>query len=120
MGFAGCCAAMHSGEGLFLTKVTLESGEEDGIFFAGGYGGINRHDIKAGTTLLIDNGMFFATGHQQKIYVGFTEGGVKSACFSGEGLVMKIRGPCIVFTQNRDPSIFAPPQDTSGDGDPLT
>jgi len=118
--FAGCCASMYSGEGLFLTKVTLLEGDGPGIFFAGGYGGIDRHDIEAGRQLLIDNGLFFAAGQHQKLRVGFTDGGYKSACFSGEGLVMKVRGPCVVFTQNRDPSIFKPPEDTSGDGDPLT
>jgi len=117
--FAGCCAAAYSGEGMFLTKVTLQDGDGPGIFFAGGYGGIDRHEVKAGVQLLIDNGLFFAAGDKQKLRMGFTDGGYKSMFFSGEGLVMKLRGPCVVFTQNRDPSIFQPPQDTSGNGDPI-
>lgn len=119
--FTGCCAGASSGEGLFLTKVTLNDGVDgNGIFWAGGYGGIDRHDVAAGQTLFIDNGLFFAAGEKQKITVGWTTGGAKSLFFSGEGIVMKLRGPAIIYTQNRDPSIFKPPEDTTGDGDPMT
>lgn len=120
--FAGCCASQLSGEGMFLTKVTLEKDQDGpGIFYAGGYGGINRHDVPSGQTLLVDNGLFFAAGHKQKLRIGWTGGGLKAACFSGEGLVMRLNGPSTIYTQNRDPSIFKPPEDpTSGDGDPFT
>lgn len=106
--FAGCCAAAASGEGLFLTKVTLDADDGTGTFFAGGYGGINRHEIVQNQSFMIDNGMFFAAGHKMRINIT-TVGGWKSCMFSGEGLVMLLHGPATVFTQNRDPSIFCNP-----------
>lgn len=118
--FAGCCASIFSGEGMFLTKVSLpEDASQPGQCWAGGYGAIDRHTIQGGQALMIDNGLFFAADKKQKIQVTWV-GGVKQACFSGEGLVMQIYGPSTVYTQNRDPSIFRPPEDTSGGvGDPL-
>jgi uncharacterized protein (AIM24 family) len=118
--FAGCCAATYSGEGAFLTKVTLvdDSEKPTGTFWAGGYGGINRHVVEQGKCFMIDNGLFFAAGDKQKIRVGFIGGGT-STCFSGEGLVMILQGPATIYTQNRDPSIFKPPEDPSDGSDPF-
>jgi len=114
--FAGCCAAAASGEGAFLTKVKLADGEDGpGSFFAGGYGGINRHQISVNQSFMIDNGMFFAGPHKLRIGIARV-GGWKSCFFSGEGLVMVLTGPCIVFTQNRDPSIFTPPESEGENG----
>jgi len=111
--FAGCCASQLSGEGAFLTKVTLIEGEEGpGIFWAGSYGAIDRHVVQGGQCLEMDNGMFFAGPQTVKLGIKWV-GGVKSACFSGEGLVMSVWGPTVLYTQNRDPSIFTPPEDPS-------
>lgn len=111
-----CTCFFGMDEGAFLTAVKLvEGSEKPGLFYAGGYGGIDRHRVEAGKTLMIDNGMFFACLYGQKISVSFAGGGAKEFCFSSEGLVMVINGPATVFTQNRDPSIFKPPEDTSGD-----
>jgi len=119
--FAGCCASQFSGEGMFLTKISLEEDKEGpGTFWAGAYGGIDRHVIPGGTTLHIDNGLFFAGSENTKLNVAWA-GGLKSSMFGGEGLVMSIRGygdGTVIFTQNRDPSIFKPPEDTTG-GDPF-
>jgi len=103
--FAGCCACLTSGEGPFLTKVTSES---QGIFYAGGFGSIVRHDIPAGQTFFCDNGLFFAAQDTTKLRMGIV-GGVKSFLCSGEGFVMQFYGPCTIFTQSRDPSIFKNP-----------
>jgi uncharacterized protein (AIM24 family) len=104
--FAGCCACLFSDEGPFLTKVTCEN-NAPGIFYAGGFGAIKRHDLHAGQVLFVDNGMFFAAEQKTKIEIGMV-GGVKATCCSGEGLVMKFYGPCTIFTQSRDPSLFDP------------
>lgn len=103
--FAGCCACLLSDEGPFLTKVTSQ---QPGVFYAGGFGSIVRHDIPAGQVFYVDNGLFFAAHEKTKIQIGLI-GGVKSTCCSGEGLVMKFWGPCTIFTQSRDPSLFVPP-----------
>lgn len=104
--FAGCFAACCSGEGPFLTKVTCKQG--DGLFYAGGFGSIVRHDIPPGQVFFVDNGLFFAANDQTKLQIGMV-GNFKSTLCSGEGLVMKFYGPCTIFTQSRDPSIFEPP-----------
>jgi uncharacterized protein (TIGR00266 family) len=104
--FIGCCACLFSGEGPFLTHVHVKEG--GGMFFAGGFGSIVRHDIPAGRVFFVDNGLFFAAHEKTKIKIR-PVGGVKATCCSGEGLVMAFLGPAVVFTQSRDPSIFDPP-----------
>jgi len=49
--------------------------------------------------------MFFAANEKMNIGVGWP-GGCWSFCWSGEGWVMKFQGPCVVYTQNRDPDYF--------------
>lgn len=122
--FIGCCAACapglvgedSMGEGLFMTKVTLKKeAEKTGLFYAGGYGAIHRNDIGESKVFYVDNGYFFAAKHTQKIRIAIV-GGIKSACCGGERLVMKFTGPCTIFTQNRDPSIFKPPAEGQDQG----
>eukprot|EP00343_Euplotes_focardii_P007970 CAMPEP_0205822114 /NCGR_PEP_ID=MMETSP0206-20130828/10890_1 /ASSEMBLY_ACC=CAM_ASM_000279 /TAXON_ID=36767 /ORGANISM="Euplotes focardii, Strain TN1" /LENGTH=233 /DNA_ID=CAMNT_0053118109 /DNA_START=67 /DNA_END=768 /DNA_ORIENTATION=- len=104
--FAGCCASVASGEGAFLTKVTSIDGSP-GMFFAGGYGSLERHEVPLHKRLYIDNGLFFAA--HEKTRIGMTiVGGMKECMCGGEGLVMSISGPAVVYTQSRDPAIFQP------------
>jgi uncharacterized protein (AIM24 family) len=114
--FTGCCSAA-AGEGWFMTHVHCDDSKSNGMFFAGGYGSIVRHDVAKGQVLFVDNGLFFAAHELTRITVGLI-GGCRASCCSGEGLVMKFYGPCCIFTQSRDPSIFnpPPPQDQSGGG----
>jgi len=127
--FAGCCACLFSGEGPFLTRVTTK--DPYGMFYAGGYGAVTRHDIPTGQMFLVDNGLFFAANDKQKIAVTFFGGmhgwwsGCKAANCSGEGLVMRFWGPCVIFTQSRDPAIFdpidrRPPAGESGFASPMS
>jgi len=102
--FAGCMACCFSGEGPFLTKVMTGDGKA-GMFFAGSYGAIERHDIDAGKIFFVDNGLFFAAKHDVQIGIGIA-GGLKTCCCGGQGLVMKFVGPAVVYTKSRDPSIF--------------
>jgi len=104
--FTGCCTAA-AGEGWFMTHVHCDDTKQNGMFFAGGYGSIVRHDVGPNQILFVDHGLFFAAHEQTKITVGLI-GGCRASCCSGEGLVMKFYGPCCVFTQSRDPSIFRP------------
>jgi len=114
--FTGCCTCV-AGEGLFLTHVFCGHAGTNGMFFAGGYGSIVRHDVARGQVLFVDHGLFFAAHEATRITVGLV-GGCRACCCSGEGFVMKFYGPCCIFTQSRDPSIFDPPpaQDQPGAG----
>lgn len=114
--WAGCCAGAAD-EGTFLTTVKIDDDSKVGAFYAGGYGGINQHSIPAGQTLIIDNGMFFASSDKLRLQVAWFGSGSNGSCtamfFSGEGLGMIFQGPAVIYTQNRDPSIFKPPVDNS-------
>lgn len=103
--FAGCGAALCAGEGLFLTKITTE--REPGLFFAGGFGSIKQHIVPPGRSFFVDRGMFFAAEQNTKLNVGLI-GGLKTMCCTGEGFVMKFYGPCIVYTQSRNPKLLQP------------
>jgi len=106
--FIGLCACLFAGEGPFMTHVYAKEG--NGMFFGGGYGSIVRHDIPMGQTFFVDHGLFFAAHESTKIRVQIA-GGLKTFCCTGEGFVMKFIGPCVIFTQSRDPSILRPPED---------
>ena len=94
----GGLKSMIGGEGAFLTHVKAEEGE--GLFFAGGYGAIKKHEIPPGKELIVDNGLFFATSEHTQFTISKV-GGLKSLFFGGEGLVMKFKGPAVVLTQSR-------------------
>lgn len=105
--FAGCFACACGGEEAWLTTVEIaeDADDEAGIFYAGGYGAITRHEVADGHTLAMSSGCFFATGKD----VGFVlrmPGGCWTCCWGGEGLVMAIEGPTVVYTQNRNPAIW--------------
>jgi len=110
--FAGCGPCICGEVKPWLCKVTLQ-GEGSGMFWAGGYGALTRHDIPAGKTMLLDNGLFFAANELINIGLGLPGGCI--SCFCGrEGIVMKFTGPCVIYSQNRSPAIWQkvlnPPQ----------
>jgi len=114
--FAGFCACLFSGEGPLLTHVECGAQGSPGMFFAGGFGSIVRHDVAPGAILLVEHGLFFAAHESTKLRVR-TFGGLKTFCCSGEGFIMRFQGPCTVFTQSRDPSLLRPPEDKQVDRD---
>lgn len=114
--FAGCCACCASDEGAFLTRVTLNSDDPNdmGIFMAGGYGAMVRHDVPNGKTLCVSRGLFFAAHEKVELKIGYV-GGLKNMCCSGASIVMKFSGPSVVYTQSRNPTTFFP-----STADPMT
>jgi len=100
---AGCLTSCCTEEGPFLTMVTTQA--DLGMFFAGGYGEIIRHEIPDGKSMIVDKGLFFAANKNTDIHITIL-GDCCTALCSGEGVVMKFRGPCILYTQSRDPKIF--------------
>lgn len=117
--FIGCLAMCCAGEGSFLTHVRAVEGGGNALFFAGNYGQIQRHEVPAGQKMCVNNGLFFAASDKTQIEIGMP-GGCKSLIFSGEGIVMKFTGPCVVYTQNRNPvdmyKLLNPWQGYDGEG----
>lgn len=101
--FSGCMTCCCSGEGAFFSKVYVNEGT--GLFFAGGYGEIVRHDLAPGKTMIVDGGLFFAAHCETNVGIKIL-GSLYSAVCGGEGVVMEFTGPAIIYTQSRDPSIF--------------
>lgn len=106
--FPGCCFCCfnHYGPcmaaGMFLTHITSKGGPA--MFWTGGYGAVTRHDVPAGKELYLNQPMFFACPDNLDIGVAFP--GAPCCCLTGEGAVYKFIGPCVVFSQNRDASIW--------------
>jgi len=98
--FAGCAMCLCGGEGMFLTHVTSTGGKA--LFYAGSYGQIQRIEVPAGSTALVHTGLFFAAADHTQIEVGMP-GNCKSLCCSGEGFVLKLHGPSVIYVRNRDP-----------------
>jgi uncharacterized protein (TIGR00266 family) len=85
-------------EGMVLSLVTAEKGA-GGVWVAA-YGHIERHDLKEGESLLVDNENFLACPSNVDYNIAGV-GGVKSMVFGGEGLAMKFQGPCTLYTQSK-------------------
>ena len=91
------------GEGLVLTKVYAEA---EGDLWIGGYGFVERHDLKDGEELVVDNGVMMAFQSDMN-YTVSKVGGRKSFMLGGEGIVIRYRGPGVVYTQNREIGLLA-------------
>jgi uncharacterized protein (TIGR00266 family) len=101
--WAGLATCLCGGEGMFLTKVYSNNG--NGLFYAGGFGQLQRHEVPEGKTLYVNNGLFFAANDKTQIELGLP-GSCSSWLWGKEGFVMKLHGPAVVYTQNRDPQVF--------------
>lgn len=94
---------MFAGEGFFLTDISTEA---EGDVWMGGYGFIERHELSAGEELVVDNGVMLA--YQSNMETKFSKvGGKKSLVLGGEGIVIRYKGPGIVYTQNRELGLLA-------------
>jgi uncharacterized protein (TIGR00266 family) len=92
LGFAGL-ASLFAREGLFRLKV----GGQGKLWF-GAYGGIIVKDIQ--DEYIVDSGHLIAYEPSISLNIGLA-GGLFSSLFSGEGLVLKLRGPGRVYLQSR-------------------
>ncbi|WP_455143088.1 TIGR00266 family protein [Candidatus Hodarchaeum mangrovi] len=91
------------GEGLVLTKLYAEA---EGDVWIGGYGFVERHDLKDDEELVVDNGVMMAFQTHMNHTVSKV-GGRKSFILGGEGIVIRYRGPGVVYTQNREIGLLA-------------
>jgi uncharacterized protein (AIM24 family) len=101
--FAGCLTTLCTSEGPFFSKISTKAAL--GVFWAGGYGEIVKHEIPDGKSLIVDGGLFFAAAADTNCEVTIL-GDPCTACCSGEGIVMKFQGPAVIYCQSRDPAVF--------------
>lgn len=103
--FGGCLACCCGDEGPFLTTVNVnKDSNQPGVFLAGSYGMLERHDIPQGKTFYTRAGTFFATHSTGTLDVGQI-GGICNFCFGAgwKSIVLKFNGPATVYTQSRNP-----------------
>jgi len=84
------------GQGLFMIKVTGR-----GSLFINTFGAIDKHTLKPGETMIVDNFhlVAFSDACQYKV-IKF--GGLKETLLGGEGLVTQITGPGDVYIQTKN------------------
>ena len=103
--FSGCCACAFADESIFLTSVKVKNGET-GVVLAGGYGMIERQEVPENEELLVSRGLFFAAREDASFDVGLIGqecGGICNLCCANGGIVYKFKGPCVVYTQSKNP-----------------
>ena len=84
------------GQGLFMIKV-----RGDGTVFINTFGAIDKHALKPGQTLIVDN--FHLVAFSDTCNYKVTKfGGLKETLLGGEGLVTKITGPGDVYIQTKN------------------
>lgn len=86
-------------EGMFRTKVTAE--EDDGVVFVESYGHIEKHVLKQDQELKVDNEGFLACMKGTDYTLSKAGKSALGSWFSKEGLVMKFKGPCTLYTQTK-------------------
>lgn len=84
------------GQGLFMLKAT-----GNGTLFINTFGAIDKHSLKAGQTLIVDNFHLVAFSDTCD-YTVKKFGGLKETLLGGEGLVTEIRGPGDVYIQTKN------------------
>ena len=84
------------GQGLFMIKVTGK-----GSLFINTFGAIDKHTLKPGETLIVDN--FHLVAFTDSCQYKVTKfGGLKETLLGGEGLVTEITGPGDVYIQTKN------------------
>ncbi|MGB9842413.1 MAG: TIGR00266 family protein [Candidatus Bathyarchaeales archaeon] len=84
------------GQGLFMIRAT-----GTGDLFINTFGAIDKHQLAAGQTLIVDN--FHLVGFSDSCNYKVTRfGGLKETLLGGEGLVTQITGPGEVYIQTKN------------------
>jgi uncharacterized protein (TIGR00266 family) len=91
---------LFSGESLFFLRVFGQ-----GELFIASFGAIHPIDLKPGEEIKVDTGNLVA--FQSGISYSVEKvGGIKSTILSGEGLVLRLKGPGRLYVQTRSPNTF--------------
>ena len=104
--------AFGQDEGFMLPEIVCEApdpkdgGSPMGCAFIAAYGSFQKHELGAGQTMLVNNGLFLAcqrdVGASGPPYTVVQLGrSFLSTVFGGEGLGMRFEGPCTLYTQSR-------------------
>jgi len=88
------------GQNLFMIK-TLGLGD----VFINTFGAIDRHELKSGEALVVDNYHLAALSTTCQYQVRMF-GGLKSTILGGEGLITEVTGPGKVYIQTKNPQEF--------------
>ncbi|RLI04486.1 TIGR00266 family protein, partial [Candidatus Bathyarchaeota archaeon] len=88
------------GQNLFMIKTLGE-----GNVFINTFGAIDKHELKPGETLVVDNFHLAALSTTCRYKVRMF-GGLKSTLLGGEGLVTDVTGPGEVYIQTKNPLEF--------------
>ena len=84
------------GQGLFMIKVT-----GNGMLFINTFGAVDKHTLKPGQTLIVDN--FHLVAFSDTCNYKVTKfGGLKETLLGGEGLVTQITGPGDIYIQTKN------------------
>jgi uncharacterized protein (TIGR00266 family) len=84
------------GQGLFMIKVT-----GNGMLFINTFGAVDKHTLKSGQTMIVDN--FHLVAFSDTCNYKVTKfGGLKETLLGGEGLVTQITGPGDVYIQTKN------------------
>ncbi len=96
----GGAKTFFASEGLFMLRARGE-----GLLFLASYGAIHPIDLMPNQSYTVDTGhlVAFTEGMGFKVH---PIGGVRSTLFSGEGLVVDLRGPGRVYMQTRSEDAF--------------
>ena len=89
---------LFGGEGGFVSRF-----DGTGKVVVASYGALDMHALQAGERLVVDSGHVVA----YDAYIAMqaqTTGGVMKSLKSGEGIVLEITGPGLVWTQSRNPN----------------
>jgi uncharacterized protein (AIM24 family) len=91
---------IFASEGAVLPTVQSRDGE--GVVWLWAYGSIERHDLKQGQSLLVDNGLFFACTAGTRFEIAKLGKNWTSTVLGGEGIGMRFKGPGTVYTQSHN------------------
>ena len=90
------------GEGLFQTEI-INTSSKKGIVWLASYGGYMEKILKENESFKLDNGLFLCAESDTDYSISklgdFT---TKVPWLSGEGLLMKFKGPCKIITTGRN------------------
>jgi uncharacterized protein (TIGR00266 family) len=85
--------------GAFVTTVKAKDGT--GSAWLAAYGTIEKHDIKSGESLIVNNEHFLACPSSVNYNITRVGKNYKSMLLSGEGFAMEFTGPCTIYTQTK-------------------
>ena len=92
--------------GMFGSNMFMLKSSGRGDIFVDGWGGIRKVELESGETMILDNYQLVALS-DTATYGVRKHGGMKTAIFGGEALVIEITGPGQVYYQTKNLMEFA-------------